>query len=143
MFEAPDVPGAQDVIEWFGYWPTFHDAEVLSVSFDRLSGCRVSIHAFEMTPEVDSSGHYVLAKHAIVTFSMEGFPMDECGISNTRIESFNHKNVLSSASISRRPQGYELLLEGSYGVYGSILCERMSVAVQPGVPARYWKHEFP
>jgi hypothetical protein len=29
MFEAPDIPGAADVIAWFGYWPTFHDAGVL------------------------------------------------------------------------------------------------------------------
>ena len=37
MFEAPDIPGAQDVIAWFGAWPTFHDAEVLSISLDRLN----------------------------------------------------------------------------------------------------------
>jgi hypothetical protein len=134
MFEAPEVPGAKDVIAWFGYWPTFHDAEVLSISLHRLSGCRVSIHASEMTTEVDSSGHYVLAKHAIVTFLMEGFPVGESGISNTRIEFFNHQNVLSNARVNKRPQGYELVLEGCYGVDGSIICERMSVALEPGVP---------
>ena len=104
MFEAPDIAGAQDVIAWFGYWPTFHDAEVLSISLDRLSGCRVSVHAFETTAEIDSSGHYVLAKHAVVTFCMEGFPRDESGISNTRIEFFNNQNVLSSASVNARPE---------------------------------------
>jgi hypothetical protein len=134
MFEAPDIPGAQDVIAWFGNWPTFHDAEVLSISLDRLSGCRVSVHAFEMTAEIDSSGHYVLAKHAVVTFCMEGFPRDESGISNTRIEFFNNQNVLSSASINARPEGYELVLEGCHGVDGSIVCERMRVSLEPGVP---------
>jgi hypothetical protein len=58
---------------------------------DRLSGCLVSVHAFEMTAEVDRSGRYVLAKHAVVTFCMEGFPRDESGISNTRIEFFNNR----------------------------------------------------
>ncbi len=134
MFEVPDIPGAQDVIAWFGYWPTFHDAEVLSISLDRLNGCRVSVHAFEMTAEVDSSGHYVLAKHAVLTFRMEGFPRDESGISNTRIEFFNSQNVLSSANVTRRPEGYELVLEGCYGVDGSIVCERISVSLEPGIP---------
>jgi hypothetical protein len=136
MREAPDVPGAKDVIEWFGYWPTFHDAEVLSISLDRLRGCRVAIHAFETTAEVDRSGHYVAVKHAVVTFSGEGLPRDENGISNIRIEFFNHQNVLSSASVHKRPpEGYELVLEGCYGVDGSIVCERMSVALEPGVPS--------
>ena len=74
MFETPDVPGASDVVAWFGYWPTFHDAEVLSITLDRLAGCRVAIHAFESTPEVDSSGCYVHAKHAVVTFHLEALP---------------------------------------------------------------------
>jgi len=121
MFEAPDIPGAQDVIEWFGCWPTFHDAEVLSISLDRLTGYRISIHAFEVTADVDSSGHYVLAKHAVVTFSMEGFPRDESGIANTRIEFFNQQNVLSCVSVKRRPEGYELALQGCYGVDASIV----------------------
>ena len=133
-FEAPDIPGAQDVIAWFGYWPTFHDAEVLSISFDRLSGCLVSVHAFEMTTEVDRSGRYVLVKHAVVTFCMEGFPVDKSGISNTRIEFFNCQNVLSSACVNRLPEGYELVLEGCHGVDGSIVCEHMSVSLEPGIP---------
>lgn len=134
MCETPDIPGAQDVVAWFGYWPTFHDAEVLSISLDRQSGCRVSVHAFEMTAEVDGSGRYVLVKHAVVTFRMQGFPGDRSGISKTRIESFNNQNVLSSASVNSRPEGYELVLEGCHGVDGSIVCERMSVSLKPGVP---------
>lgn len=129
MSEAPDIPGAKDVIAWFGYWPTFHDAEVLSISLDRVKGCVVSVHAFERTAEVDSRGHYVLAKDAIVTFRMDGFPTDESGITNTRIECFNHQNVLSGATVNTRPWGYELVLEGCFGVEGSIACRGISVTV--------------
>jgi hypothetical protein len=132
MFEAPDIPGAADVIAWFNRWPTFHDAEVLSISLNRLDGCQVAIHAFEMTADID--GHYVCAKHAVVTFSMEGFPQDQHGLTNTRIELFNHQNVLSSASVNLKPDGYELLLEGCYGVDGSIVCKRMSVTLEHGIP---------
>ena len=82
MFEPPDIPGAADVIAWFGYWPRFHDAEVLSITLDASAGARVVIRAFEMTTEVDASGHYVLAKHCVVTFLLEGFPTDPYGTTN-------------------------------------------------------------
>ena len=134
MFEAPDIPGAVDVIAWFNRWPTFHDAEVLSISLNRLDGCQVAIHAFETTADIDSTGHYVCAKHAVVTFSLEGFPEDHDGVTNTRIEFFNHQNVLSSASVNKKPEGYELLLIGCYGVDGSIVSNRISVTLAPGIP---------
>jgi hypothetical protein len=131
MSEAPDVPGAEDLVAWFGYWPTFHDAEVLSISLDRVKGCLVSIHAFERTAEVDDRGHYVLAKHATVVFHMEGFPADESGITNTRIEGFNHQNVLWGLVVNKGAWGYELALEGCFGVEGTIVCKTMSVTISP------------
>jgi len=134
MFEAPGIPGVADVIAWFGHWPTFHDAEVLWIFLDRSGESRVAIHAFERTREVDARGHYVLAKHAIVTFCLEGFPQDQEGITNTRIEFFNHQNVLSSARVNKTTEGYELALEGCFGVAGSIVCERISVKLRPGIP---------
>ena len=68
MVKAPDIPGAADVVAWFGYWPSFHGAEVLSILLDRSAGAQVAIHAFDMTADLDAGGHYVLAKHAVVTF---------------------------------------------------------------------------
>ena len=135
MFEAPDIPGAADVIAWFGHWPTFHDAEVLSITLDRSGESRVAIHAFEVTPEVNARGQYVLTKHAVVTFFLDGFPRDQHGITNTRIEFFNHQNMLSSASVHPVTEGYELVLEGCHGVDGAIFCTRMSVKLEPGIPA--------
>jgi hypothetical protein len=134
MFEAPDIPGAATVIAWFGQWPTFHDAEVMSITLDRLSECRVAIYAFETTREVDTNGHYRRAKDAVLTFCLEGFPRDQYGITNTRIEFFNHQNILSSASVNKIADCYELTLAGCYGVDGSIICERMSVKLEPGMP---------
>ena len=112
MFEAPDIPGAAEVIAWFGYWPTFHDAEVLSIALDRVAGCRVAIHAFETTAAVDAVGRYGAAKHAIVTFCLEGFPQDTHGITNTQIAYFDRQNVLSSARVEERTYGYALYPRG-------------------------------
>ena len=44
MGNAPQIKGTEHVVKWFGYWPTFHDAEVLSISLDRRTGARVSIY---------------------------------------------------------------------------------------------------
>ena len=104
------------------------------ILLDRSGESRIAIHAFETTPDVDSSGRYVLAKHAVITFCLEGFPQDQHGITNSRIEVFNHQNVLSSATVNTMPDGYELVLEGIYGVDGTIHCRRMSIELNPGVP---------
>ena len=129
MSDTPDIPGAEKVVEWFGYWPMFHDAEVLSIKLDRSGGSNVSIHAFERSSEVDSRGYYVLRKHAIVTFAMGGFLLDEQGITNTRIDFFNHQNVLADAWIETTPKGHTLRLDGIFGVDASITCEHLSVSV--------------
>ena len=131
MFEAPGIPGAEDVIAWFGYWPTFHDAEVLLITLDRSNGACVVIHAHETTREIDASGHYVLAKHALVTFFLEGFPPDDDGVTNIHLEYFNHQNVLSSARVNKIAAGYELALDGIFGVDGVISAERMRVKLEP------------
>jgi len=135
MIEAPEIPGAAEVIAWFGYWPTFHDAEVLSIVLNRSGESQVVILTWGTTPEIDPSGYFVQAKHAVVTFRMEGFPRDADGITRTEIACFNHQNVLSSAAVTKTQDCYELALDGIFGVGGSIFCERMSVTLEPGVPA--------
>ena len=135
MFETPEIPGAAEVIAWFGYWPTFHDAEVLSIVLNRSGESLVVIHDWETTPEIDPSGYFLQAKQAVVTFRMEGFPLDVYGITRTEIACFNHQNVLSSAAVTKTQDCYELALDGIFGVGGSIFCERMSVTLEPGVPA--------
>ena len=135
MFETPIIPGAADVVAHFGYWPTFHDAEVLSVTLDCDRGATVAIHCFHMTRDVEPSGHYRLEKHSLVTFHLEGFPVNEFGISETSLAYFRFQNVLSSAEVKRLGEGYQLVLEAAVGLDGVLVCERISVSIEP-LPAR-------
>ena len=89
MFEVPVIPGTADVIACFGYWPAFYDAEVLSIILNRSGDSSVAMHAFETTRDSDSTGHSVTEKHAVISFRMEGIPLDARWISNTLIEGFN------------------------------------------------------
>ncbi len=132
--DALDFPGAKDIINWFGYWPRFHDSEVISISLERPGSCRVVVHAFEITRDIDARGKYVLAKHAVVTFVLEEFTMDR-GITNVRIECFNHQNVLNGILVSRTQDGYELMLEGVYGLDAKIAAARIRAELRPGIPA--------
>ena len=134
MTETPDIPGAANLVAWFGYWPTFQDAGVLSITLNRSGVSEVAIHAFDRTSQVDAKGYYILQKHAIVTFMLEGFPLDRSGITNIRIEAFNHQNVLSSLVVETSAEGHQLRLESCYGVDASLVCERLSVRFEPGIP---------
>lgn len=134
MAEAPDIPGATDITSWFGYWPDFHDAEVVSINLDRSKESRVVVHAWETIGETDAKGYYVRRKHATITFVFEGFPVDSEGITKTRIDFFNQQNVLSWLAVEKTPQGYRLDLRGIYGIDGSILASQMRAELAPGIP---------
>ena len=52
-----------------------------------------------------------------------------------RLEWFNHQNVLMNAFITQVPEGYQLELEGIFGVSASFVCKKLSVSLEPGIPA--------
>jgi len=88
--------GHEKVVEAFGYWPLFHDAEVRSMSFDRnrilfdtISNPCVGlvVHAFEWTVAKDNSPPSF--NHHIVHFEFE--EVDE-----VRLSGFNHQNAILS-----------------------------------------------
>jgi hypothetical protein len=69
----------------------------------------------------------VTAKHAVVTFVLEGFPLDSEGIVNTRIEYFNQQNVLVHVAIETVPNGSALMLNGIFGVTGQIVARAFAL----------------
>jgi hypothetical protein len=71
---APErVPGASDLMSWFGYWPSFHDAEVFSIHLNRSGESTVAIQTWHRTDEVDERGRFMATKHVLVTFVLEVF----------------------------------------------------------------------
>ncbi len=53
-----NVEGANAFAEWFGGWPSFHDAEILSFNFSRGERSTLVIHVFRRTSDLAPSGHY-------------------------------------------------------------------------------------
>jgi hypothetical protein len=129
MLEVTDeVPGTAELIKWFGYWPSFHDAEVLDLKLDRTGGSTLRVHTFEMTPQVNSQGFFICTKRVIVSFAFDG-------ITNLHLDDFNEQNVISELHLRQTNEVYELLLEPCYGLQGTIAARRVRVEFEPGIPS--------
>ena len=84
------IEGAQQLHDWFGYWPTFHDAEIISLHLNRKNPSILKIHTWEMTSEVDEAGHYVMAKDVVVDFMIDISGADD----SLELYGFSHQNVI-------------------------------------------------
>lgn len=126
--ELEGIAGARELYEWFGYWPSFHDAEVISLQLNRRGVSSMAVHTWEMTNEVDARGYYVLRKHIVVIFLMED-------ISDLNLEGFSSQNVIFSLGLTKKDDVFELSLDRSYGLAGTILAKRVEIRMTPGKPA--------
>jgi hypothetical protein len=126
--EVEEIPGAKELHEWFGYWPDFHDAEIVSLHLNRKGISSLRVHTWETTKEVDERGYYVLAKHVVVEFVFET-------VSELSLNGFNQQNVIFSLGIEKTDLGFRLTLGECYGLAGSIEAERLSISITPGSPS--------
>jgi hypothetical protein len=122
------VHGVEELTTWFGSWPSFHDAEVLSIELRRSESSHLRIHAWEMTGDVGSEGHYILRKHVVVTFTFEE-------IFDLQPQEFIVQNVISGLKLQRCDDGYELSMSPCFGVSGYIKAKQVQVSFKPGKPA--------
>ncbi len=95
------------VVAAFGYWPSFYDAEVLSLSLDRktilfdtVHNARLEIvlHAWELTQEVNEKGYFGSHKHHLIHFAFGT-------VEDVELSGFNHVNAifeLNFADISEK-----------------------------------------
>jgi hypothetical protein len=54
--ELKGIAGAEQLSNWFGYWPNFHDVEVIRLRLNRTGSSSLVLQTWEMTKEVDKSG---------------------------------------------------------------------------------------
>ena len=123
------IQNAHLLTDIFGYWPTFHDAEVHSVllEHDQEHGSvlEAKIHVFEMTSEVDDRGYYVLDKHTLVLLRF-------LGLTDLELCDFNHQNVMFGLGIKdigdeANSVSFEVDFDASYGLAASFKCQEITV----------------
>lgn len=72
MSTAPKhLRDADLVLRAFGNWPSFHDAGLREVRRTDDGGLTLTLHAFEMTSEVDAKGYFVLTRHHRIRLRFE------------------------------------------------------------------------
>jgi hypothetical protein len=126
-FEVASIDGAQELYDWFGYWPSFHDAEVVRLELNRSGPSSLSVLTRETTGEVDQKGYHVPAKNATVDFMIEG-------ISDLDLNGFSHQNVVNNIKIEKTPNGFLVTLWPCYGLAGTIDSSKISIQVSPEKP---------
>ena len=116
MNKASQIKGAELVVQRFGDWPSFHDAEIIWLRLDRQGPTfEFMLHAFEATNEINNQGQYALTNHSLIHFRCDQ-------MSEISIEGFNHQNVIFEIEIENiRQEGCEnddlmLTINPSFGV---------------------------
>jgi hypothetical protein len=122
------VENREALIHALGEWPTFHDAEVISVSLNRgdPSGpvLTLEVYTFTVSSQTDSRGWFVKPREVIVV-------MEFLDVSSATLMDFNAQNVLSSLRIfedSTTPESFlKVVLSPLYGLSAEFNCQRARV----------------
>ena len=122
---TPDIPGADDLVRWFGRWPAFHDAEILSVHLERGGRSVIRLHAWNRSTQTDAEGRFIREKEAIVMFEFAG--IKELHLDG---EDADAQNVISGLTVEKAPAGYRLVLGPCYGLAGEIVAEELIVRLE-------------
>jgi len=127
--ELQSIVGARELYDWFGYWPDFHDAEVVKLRLDPAAQSSLVIHTWEMTNRVNEQGHYELTKHAVVELVLQG-------ISKVDLVDFLEHSILLDLGVDKTETGFRLSFSAAYGLSGIIEARALSLRVTPGKPSR-------
>ena len=120
----------------FGYWPSFHDAEVIEFALwrgdvdpekDRYIGpvLTTKIHLWELTCEMDTTGHCVLRHETLAVLRFHE-------MEDLQFEGFNHQNAIYGLSITAEPRkdlpdAIRVEFEPAFGLTGTFRCSRIEV----------------
>lgn len=111
------IEGAQEVVDYFGYWESCKYAEVLEIQIRHGDTCLVSLHASgRVGPGSDRR------IHAILTFSMRG-------VSHLLLEGYFSQNQLGGVTFQRVDNELRMVLWGVHGTEGWIQARSIAVDV--------------
>lgn len=77
------------VVDFFGHWPSFHDAKVSTYEAARpeTQSLGFTLHTWQMTDEVNAKGFFVLRDYALVSFRFDD-------IHDVKMDAFKAGNIL-------------------------------------------------
>jgi hypothetical protein len=112
------------VVDFYGYWPSFHDAKVPVYVAPTPDGQSLgfTLHTWEMTAEVDAKGFFVLRKHALVSFRFDG-------VHDSEMDAFASKNILFGMELFPDSDGlsFRVVLDSVMDMSGSFSARKGEV----------------
>lgn len=140
MLPINHVFGTSKVVETLGYWPTFHDAEVISFTAERAlpikcghSTFRMAVHVRNYTTVGEGTAQYaqVLSASVLIRFLFTG----ACDF---EFSEFNHQNVINAIVITpvttTEPANLRVEVESVWGFGGVLRCSRVEVEAVEVLP---------
>lgn len=126
------IINAEIVLQHFGYWPDFHDAEVIKVTFEAHPTWRYSvtfvITALEMVNELDERGYYKQTKHCQIELQFSR-------IQEMEFDYFNYQNVISILSFEDQGSCIKAVFNSSAGMKATIIAEEaLVISLTPTTP---------
>lgn len=113
-----EIAGAELVMDWFGKWPSFHDAEIVSILLARAGESVLRIYP------------YCPQKPATVNFVFSD-------VTDVELQDFSHQNVIFDLNIETAvdqngENAFRLTMYPCYGLAGRIDAKSLRVEVSPG-----------
>ena len=108
----------------YGYWPSFHDAEIISINAIRSNAgenttAKVIVELNYWNTKTVNEGtaefNYVKENDSIIT-------LEFCDVWNFETEGFNHQNVIDQLNINSIGSGLEVEFESIFGAYIKLTC---------------------
>jgi hypothetical protein len=103
------IPGAAELISWFGGFPRLHDGAVSDFALRHDGSGHLSIDGFRMNPEVDEKGYFILDKHCTVTYFFEGTIEAEVSFEE------DIGSIVDQIGISEHENGFEIVVDAING----------------------------
>ena len=137
------IVGSEKLVAILGYWPSFHDAEVISVSAERAlpvalgaASVKLVVHVRQYESRGEGTAQYerVLVKSILASFLCKQ-------VSNLELSEFNHQNVINSLLVREEPSGEAadsplvLTIEPIWGLGGTVRCAVVELSAVQELPS--------
>jgi hypothetical protein len=119
-----EIPGAGELSDWFGGFPSFHDGYAqLQLSGDGIGWLKV--RAARMTDRLDENGRFVLEKHFIATLFFEGI------VSVSLTDFMPGEMIIGQLDFRKTNDVLEVDFDTAYGLAGTISARRIRIEFTP------------
>jgi hypothetical protein len=143
MSDTEHIGGAEKLIAALGDWPSFHDAEIVSISAQRHLPVALGASTVELVVHVrryESRGQGTARYEQVVVKSiLARFLCKQ--VADLELSQFNHQNVINALSVQAQPSAEApgaplvLTIEPIWGLGGTVRCATVELSSVQELPS--------